>query len=325
MRYLFLVSMAVKMLMIHELQSVCEEIRMLKFSCFVTIALCLCGSALGQEVPRVEVFGGYSYLNFDTNDLTSRQSANGWESAVSGNFNKWFAAEGDFSRYYKTYSLDLTALDLGSVSVNVNDFSFLAGPRVNVRPAFFHALFGVDHLKGSALGYSASQDSFAAAFGGGIQWNVAPQWAVRASGDYVLTHHNIFGPIGSSFTQNNIRATVGIAYVFGATREGSPRAERAPRAERKTVASQPCAGSSEAALLGVVGCSANAGFRVTSVHWPAAQIGIVPGDIVTSIDGRPVHDSHEIETAIAANTSGTAKVGYMIQGNYLTEREVKVR
>jgi hypothetical protein len=44
-----------------------------------------------------------------------------------------------------------------------------------------------------------------------------------------------------------------------------------------------------------------------------------------SIDGRAIHSSHDIETAIAANTSGTIKVGYMIQGNYLTERDTKVR
>jgi len=298
-----------------------EDGSMCKLYLVVAVALVLCGSALGQETPLVEVFGGYSYLNVDTNGLTSRQSANGWEAAASGNFNKWFAVEGDFSGYYKTYSVDLTALELGTVDVKVHDFSFLAGPRVNVRPAFFHALFGVDHLTGSALRLSASQDSFAAAFGGGIQWKVAPQWAVRASGDYVLTHHNIFGPVGSSFTQNNFRASVGVVYVFRGAREP------APRAERKTVASQPCTGSSEAALLGVVGCSADDGLRVTSVQSgsPAARAGIVPGDIVASIDGRPVHDSHEIETAIAANNSGIIKIAYMIQGTWLTEREAKVR
>jgi S1-C subfamily serine protease len=90
---------------------------------------------------------------------------------------------------------------------------------------------------------------------------------------------------------------------------------------------ESCAGSSEAALLGVVGCGSDNGLRVTSVQSgsPAAQAGIVPGDIITSIDGRPVHSSHEIETAIAANTSGTIKIAYMIKGNWLTEHEVKVR
>lgn len=298
---------------------------MRKFYFVVALALAVCGSALGQEVPRVEVFGGYSYLNIDTNGLSSRQSANGWEAAVSGNFNRWFAAEGDFGGYYRTESFDLSYLGLGTLDVNVHDYSFLAGPRINVRPVFFHALVGADRLTGSASGYSASQNSFAAALGGGVQWKVAPQWAVRASGDYVLTHHNIFGSSGASYTQNNFRASIGIVYLFGGENESAPRTGRTPRAERKQAPS--CVGSSEAALLGVVGCSADNGFRVTSVQSgsPAARAGIAPGDIVVSIDGRAVHDSREIETAIGANTSGAVKIGYMIRGNFLTEREVKVR
>jgi hypothetical protein len=35
--------------------------------------------------------------------------------------------------------------------VDVHDYSYLAGPRVNFRPVFVHALIGGDHLTGSAL------------------------------------------------------------------------------------------------------------------------------------------------------------------------------
>jgi membrane-associated protease RseP (regulator of RpoE activity) len=278
----------------------------------------MCGSVFGQDAPRVDVFGGYSYLNVDTNGLSSRQSANGWEASVSGNFNRLFAAEADFSGYYKTIPLDLTSVGFGVVDVNVTDFSFAGGPRVNFRPAFVHALFGVDHLTGSALGVSASQDSFAAILGGGIQWKVAPQWSVRAGADYVFTHHNFVAPL-ESFTQNNFRVSVGVVYSFGGGREVAPHGPR-------KIAVPQCEGSSEAALLGVMGCGVSGGFKVTSVHSgsPAARAGITPGDIVATIDGRPVHSSNEIETAIAANTSGTIRVGYMIQGNYLTERDTKV-
>jgi opacity protein-like surface antigen len=286
------------------------------------LAFCsFCSSAFAQDVPRVEVFGGYSYLNVDTNGLSSRQSANGWEASVSGNFNRWFAVEGSVAGYYKTYNvnLDLISPGLGSFDVDVHDYSYLAGPRVNFKPVFVHALIGGDHLSGSALGFSASQDGFAAAFGGGVEWKVAPQWAIRGSGDYVLTRHNIFGP--QSFTQNNFRASVGIVYLFGGgVRDTTPRIHRnAPRPE--------CSDSSEAAPLGVTGCSTGAGLTVSSVRpgSPAAAAGITPGDVVTQIDGRPVRDSREIETAIAANTSGTIKVSYMLKGNWLTEREVKVR
>jgi Outer membrane protein beta-barrel domain/PDZ domain len=298
-------------------------VRRFMFILGIALGLCASTSAFGQDAPQYEIFGGYSYLNADTNNLASpsRQSANGWEASVSWNYNKWFAAEGDFSGYYKS---DIDVPDLGGGTASLHDFAFAPGPRINIRPAFFHALVGFDHLTGSAFGFSRSQDNFAAAFGGGIQWKVAPRWAVRASADYVLTRPNIYELLdisGPAMTQNNFRASVGVVYLFGSTREP------APRTEQKTVASQPCAGSSEVTPLGVVGCGTDTGLRVTSVQSgsPAAQVGIVPGDIIASIDGRPVHNSNEIETAIAASTSGTIKIGYLIQGNWLTEREAKVR
>src|ERR1700693_2296045 len=110
-------------------------------------------AAFAQDYPKAEVFGGYSFLNVDTNGLTSRQNLNGWEAAVSGNVNKWYAAEFDVSGYYKTYGVDLTSLGLGTLNVKVDDYSYLGGLRVNLRPVFFHALLGGDHLTGSALGF----------------------------------------------------------------------------------------------------------------------------------------------------------------------------
>jgi hypothetical protein len=279
------------------------------------------GSGFAQEDPRAEVFGGYSYLNIDTNGLTSRQSANGWEASLSGNFSRTFAVEGSVAGYYKAYSFDFTPVGLGVVDVHVHDYSYVAGPRVNFRPVFVHALIGGDHLTGSALGKSASQDSFAAALGGGLQLKVAPRWAIRGSGDYVLTHHNIFGSPLQSYTQNNFRASVGIVYLFGGM--GEPHAE----ARKPTHAEQSCSAPGEAPLLGVTGCSTSAGFAVSSVKAgsPAAVAGISPGDVVIGIDGRVVRDSREVEAATAANTTGVLKISYLIKGNWLTEREARTR
>jgi len=291
---------------------------MRKFALVVGAVLVLCGSAFGQEVPRAEVFGGYSYLNIDTNGLSSRQSANGWEASISGNFNNWFGVEGDVAGYYKTIA-----------GGSVRDYSYAGGPRFNYRQLasvtiFGHALLGGDHLTGSFAGLSASQDSFASAFGGGVQWKVAPQWAVRASGDYVLTHHNIFGSAGSSFTQSNFRASVGIVYVFGGRREASSGGRN--QTTNVPIQTGP---ASEAALLGVSGYATDTGFKITSVRAgsPAAQIYLSPGDTIFQIDGRDVQSSHDIEAAIAASASGTVKVTFRNHEalGAKSEREVKVR
>jgi opacity protein-like surface antigen len=161
-----------------------------------------------QEYPKAEVFAGYSYLNVDTNGLSPRQNANGWEAGLSGNFTRLFAAEFEGAGHYRTIS-----------GVAVHDYSYLAGPRLNIRPLFIHALIGGDHLNGSISGLSASQDSLAGAFGGGVQWKVSGNWSVRASTDYVFSRHNLLG--GPSVTQNNFHAGAGIVYSFGGTKSAA--------------------------------------------------------------------------------------------------------
>jgi hypothetical protein len=304
------------------------------------IVLCLCSPAFGQDTPSVEIFGGYSYLNVDTNNLnlifgtnnlSHRQSANGWETSVSSNINRLIAVEGDFAGYYKTYGL-------GIVNINVHDYSYAAGPRINFRPVFFHVLFGGDKLTGSASVFSASQTKFASAFGGGAQWKVAPHIAVRGSADYVLTHHNIFG--GPDFTQNNIRASVGIVYTIGGTGQGSSRlrnqtstVQRTSSAPVQQASSTPVQtrSTSEAALLGVSGYESESGFKITTIRTgsPAVQLSLNPGDVILRIDGREVRSSREIEAAIAASTGGTIRVSWLFQtsavGMMAAEREVRVR
>jgi membrane-associated protease RseP (regulator of RpoE activity) len=280
-------------------------------------------SAFAQDYPRAEVFGGYSYLNLDVNDLGPRESANGWEASVAGNFNRWFAIEGSVAGYYKTYTVDLNFITpgLGTFDIKARDYSYVAGPRFNFRPVFVHALVGGDHLSGSALGLSASQDGFAAVFGGGVEWKVAPQWAIRGSGDYVLTRHNIFG--GPAFNQNNFRVSAGIVYLFGARGEERRHNRTLPRHEEST----GCPDETDAALLGVRGCPIESGFRVTAVkiESPGSRAGITVGDVIVSIDDRPVRVAQEVETAVASSKGDTVAIAYLIKGNWKTVREVKVK
>ena len=101
--------------------------------CVLLLSCCISsGLAFAQDEPRGEIFGGYSYLNIDTNGLSSRQNANGWEAAISGNFDRWFAVEGDVSEYYKSYSIDLASLGLGCAEITVG---LRESQRLSVRPS----------------------------------------------------------------------------------------------------------------------------------------------------------------------------------------------
>lgn len=263
-------------------------------------------SAVAQEIrfQGVDVFGGYSYVSVDTNGLTSsRQSANGWEASLSVNLHKYFAAEVDGSGYYKNYNVLGTAVD-------VSDYGFAAGPRFNYRGLFFHSLFGLDHLTGSA-GISDSQNGFALIEGGGVQVPVARRWAVRGSVDWVLTHHNIFG--GPQFDQNNVRVSAGLVYTWR------------PRDHGAAAVGGDVGVARDVRIPGLGVTVQNADqLRIVAVDadGSAARSGLKDGDVLLSIDGRTVHTAQEVNAALAANTNRTVKIGYLLQGTWTVEVNV---
>ena len=266
---------------------------------FLLLLNCL---AVAQIEPRAEVYGGYSYVNIDTNGLTSdRQSANGWEAALSVNINKWAAVEGDVAGYYKN--------DIFGSGVNGSDYTFAGGPRFNYRPAFVHALFGGDRLCGSQSGISACQNSFAMALGGGAEFKVTPRWAVRGSVDYLYTHHN-----GAQFGlpdvhQDNIRVGGGIVYLIGS------------RGHHEAAASKPeekrgCGTFAEGprpvtlAEVGITGKGGSIyGFRVTAVapESPAAKAQIAGDDIIATVNCLKVRTADEVANALS-RSSGTVEL-----------------
>lgn len=171
----------------------------------VILAILLMGALplLAQdEFPRVQVFGGYSYVSADTNALSGRQSLNGWNAQGNVNFNKWLGLTADFGGYY------------GSPShVTIHDYSFLFGPTLTYRTEhvapFFHALFGGNHINAAALGGSGGNTAFAMAFGGGLDLPISEHFGVRlAQVDWLRTQH-------FSTSQNNVRFSTGIMFNFG--------------------------------------------------------------------------------------------------------------
>jgi membrane-associated protease RseP (regulator of RpoE activity) len=258
--------------------------------------------AFAQDQPRAEVYGGYSYVNIDTNGVTDRQSANGWEAAVSVNFNKWAAVEGDVAGYYKNNVL--------GTGINASDYTFTAGPRINFRPVFVHALFGGDRLSGSQSGISVSQNSFAMALGGGAQFKVAPRWAVRASVDYLRTHHNGASFGGPDLSQNNVRVGGGIVYLIGS------RGHHHEAAAEKTAEKQGCGTFAEnprpvtLAEVGITGQGGSVyGFRVTAVapDSPAANARIAAGDIIVTVNCVKVLTADEL-TQTLSRVTGAAEL-----------------
>src|SRR3982751_66442 len=104
--------------------------------CALCLALIAAASASAQEeVPKAEVFGGYSWGGGDFH---------GWGASVTGNVNRWFGVTAGFSGPYSDG-------EPGVVRERQRGHSFLFGPRVSLRrkhtTAFAYALFGGIHFR----------------------------------------------------------------------------------------------------------------------------------------------------------------------------------
>jgi len=145
------------------------------FNLFTLILLLLSSSALGQVYPRMEVFGGFSYLNAD---LGTRENFFGWQVSLSGNVKENIAIVVDAGGQYKSVS-----------GIGLSYYEFLLGPRFMVRgervTGFVHALAG-----GRSIFVPSDIDSaFALGLGGGMDVSVSDSIGIRVfQFDYMPSH-----------------------------------------------------------------------------------------------------------------------------------------
>jgi opacity protein-like surface antigen len=166
------------------------------------LALALELPAMAQEVPKAEIFGGYSYAG---------SGSNGFDAAVTANINKWFGLTADVSGQYS----NLTGQGF---TERIRSHSFLFGPTVSIRKnnrvtPFAHALFGLSKLHTETTEFgpllSFHDQSFGMALGGGLDVRVNKNFAIRAvQVDYLRTQ--FFGD-----TQNKGRISAGLVIRLG--------------------------------------------------------------------------------------------------------------
>jgi len=176
------------------------------------LALCLPLAASAQEVvPKVEIFGGYSYLRVDT---LNGINAHGFNASLAGNITKHVGIVGEFSRF--TNSKSFPAPPIGSITVNSNVLTYLFGPRIVLHRGkaepFVHALFGGACENEKVQDRPAApvmDNAFAFALGGGLDVKAHDNFAIRvAQIDYL-------GDKLGDQTGNNFRYSAGIVIRFG--------------------------------------------------------------------------------------------------------------
>ncbi len=135
------------------------------------------------QVPKGNVFIGYSYLSEDIN-ASSRPNLNGWEGSLEGKVLPFIGIVADGSGHYGTTRVFRCPLPPGvgcASAANGSLYTALFGPRISAsfgrfRP-FAHVLVGAAAESGSS-----SDFSLAAAFGGGADFRIAPCWAGACRG-----------------------------------------------------------------------------------------------------------------------------------------------
>jgi len=199
------------------------------FLCLVTMM-----AAAQSEFPKVELAGGYSYVNLNP-QIASSQNFNGGGGAFVYNFSPIFGIKADFMGYtggtgWNNY---LREHGYGSVNVSGNAFTYMFGPQIKKHSGkfqpFAEGLFGAAHSNGygtligcienmgcGGKNVYGSNNGFAMEFGGGVDIPVNSYIQIRpVEVDYLYTHFGSNHIANYSSSQNNFKYFGGINFTLG--------------------------------------------------------------------------------------------------------------
>jgi hypothetical protein len=193
--------------------------------------------AQDAEYAPFEVFGGYNFVRSMNGGIggvgcadvvgvscplfmfgagEDGKNMNGWDAAFTGNLNSRFGVKVEVSGVYPTFN--------NIVNFSGSSYSFMVGPQINKQVdggrLFGHALFGLNRYTidvrnmDNRIYASDSCNSFAMAFGGGLDWGKG-RFAIRAPQVDYFPWVNSYNNGNDSNILNNIRISTGIVFRFG--------------------------------------------------------------------------------------------------------------
>jgi hypothetical protein len=192
---------------------------------------------------------------------------------------------------------------------------------------FARFILGEAHssLFASVAGASAgaSVNSFFIAPGCGADFRIARNIWLRAGADYLRT--NKYG-----VTVNGVRAFGGFTFIFGRRGEAPARDQTEPTPPRATAPSSRTTRATAAGMridaLGVmvtVGRNTGAEISDEAPNGVAALAGLHPGDVINSVDGKPVKTPMELVVELSNRPAGDkVRLGYLLHGAWQTETVV---
>jgi len=227
---------------------------LLGISCLLLFAIHLAA----QDVPKAEVYVGYTYLRFNASAPTNAFSANGAQGSFQFNATHWLGLVAELGGVTND---SLTVATSQTLHPNQTAFTYLFGPRFSINkggvvsPFFeyfvggFHnsrsfslsnslfpggippAIRGVTETNnGTTTKFASTQNAAAMAIGGGVDIRLNHRLALRPIElDYLPTHFSPFniaglGNVNATKWQQNLRYSAGLDFRFGGAPPPQPKA-----------------------------------------------------------------------------------------------------
>jgi len=189
------------------------------------LPLLFCGvCSADDDTPKVEIFGGYSYLHADT-DTTGivDKFPEGFNADVTYYLYSVFGGTADFQYHKKDFggsqpqaNCPVTVVLCGDLSI----FNFHVGPRFKARTGkvepFAHALFGFSRGSFDPNGGTGkSENAFSTKLGAGLDLVPTRHWAIRlAEANFYYSRFKPTFSLNGEDHQNNFTLSTGVVYRF---------------------------------------------------------------------------------------------------------------
>lgn len=203
--------------------------------------------APGRLVPRFELAGMYSYINFNPGSPFNSFNNNGGTGSFTYNASKWLGLTAEIGDYSFSRDISGTTAEGGFLT-------YLFGPRLNLRRDHFvpFAEFLVGGFRGDGqVTGGPRQSSFALAAGGGVDVVFTKNIAWRfAQIDYLMTNASGVA-LAPSSRQNNLRLGTGLVIRWGFPAPPPPTPKGPPVAACSASPASVFAGSNDAVAVHV--------------------------------------------------------------------------
>ncbi len=177
--------------------------------CLLGLVFLAALTASAQDVPRVDLFAGYSYVHTSPGIALSSFNANGGVGSVAFNLTNWGSLVVEVGGIH--------ASSINGTDVDATALTYMAGPKISLFhrskfTPFAQALFGFANTNPGFNQTTLTHNTFAMSPGVGLDWNVTRHVGIRlAQVDYLLTR---MPTSTNQVNWNNFRYSTGVVLRF---------------------------------------------------------------------------------------------------------------